>query len=80
MSEIEHDIIKAIPDPEFSVQGVFDFEELFAMWDMNFQGNEEQYKAPSIILVALEYPHFSLDEIITKAGEGYDKAVMWPVH
>ena len=69
------DIINAIRDPDFSGQGVLDFEEWFAIWDMNFRGNnEEQYKTRSIELAEQTYPGLTSDEIKAKAEEDYNQA------
>ena len=51
LQKVETDIDKFIPDPEFSGLGVLDFEEWFAIWDLNFKkGIKEIYRNESIKL------------------------------
>ena len=69
----EEDITRKVPDPNFSGLGVLDFEEWWAIWDMNFiSGPMGKYRTESIALVAQMHPELSEAEIKKIAREEYD--------
>ena len=75
LEKLEDDINNKIPDPEFSGNGVLDFEEWFAISDMNFgSGTKGMYKTESRKLVEKEHTGLSAADIIKIADEEYDQA------
>ena len=68
------DYINQKVDPEFSGLGVLDFEEWFAIWDMNFWSSKGEYRRASIDLAAQKHPGLTQAEIEGIAKEDFDRA------
>lgn len=67
------DIVKKIPDPEYSGLAVIDWEGWRPTWDRNFD-SKRIYQSRSVDIVQEKYPEWSMEEQIQEAKKEFERS------
>lgn len=73
LNKMTKDIVKKIPDPEYSGLAVIDWEGWRPTWDRNFD-SKRIYQSRSVDIVQEKYPEWSMEEQIQEAKKEFERS------
>jgi len=70
---MKKDVIRKIPDPNYSGLAIIDWEGWRPTWDRNFD-SKRIYQSRSIELVQEKHPEWSMEEVIEEAKQNFEQS------
>lgn len=72
LRKMKRDIIKKIPDPDYSGLVIIDWEGWRPTWERNFD-SKQIYQSRSVELVQDKHPEWSMEEVIEEAKKEFER-------
>lgn len=73
LKKMKKDVIRKIPDPDYSGLAIIDWEGWRPTWDRNFD-SKRIYQSRSIELVQEKHPEWSMEEVIQEAKRDFEQS------
>ena len=73
LKKMKKDVIRKIPDPDYSGLAIIDWEGWRPTWDRNFD-SKRIYQSRSIELVQEKHPEWSMEEVIMEAKQEFERS------
>lgn len=73
LTKMKKDILKKIPDPDFSGLAIIDWEGWRPTWERNFD-SKRIYQSRSVDIVQEKHPEWSMEELIEEAKHDFERS------